>query len=303
MATRITAALRSTAIEIGGKPAGFLASASVPQIDWPRAASMPPPKRGEATVIGPFAASLGPFAGSAAIAGPGELLDWLLTLPRGTSTATDGALLEADFNFNIKRRVDWAGGLLREVQWPTLDAREGKKPFSVGFKWQPATIAFSTGGGKVAGTSGAKTKAWLTSNFRFSLGAGKIDSKFVSRVEMPSLRAKVAADTGQTVGRGRRPATPGGVEIGPLRVAFTGAGREVALDFARAAMKSGVSPATDNIDVTIEMLDTALKKTLGTFQLGGCLLLSYEEPAIDNQADRVAETTLTFSVESFDFQA
>lgn len=302
MATRITSALRSTAIEIGGKPAGFLTSAGVPRIDWPRVASMLPPERGEAAVMGPFAASLGPFAGSAAIVGPGELLDWLLTLSRGTLTATDGVLLETDFNFDIKRRIDWAGGLLHEVQWPTLDAREGKKPFSVGFKWQPSTIAISAGGGKVAGTSGAKTKAWLTSNFRCSLGAGKIDSKFVSRVEMPLLRAKVAADTVKTVGRGRRPATPGGVEIGPLRVTFASAGREAALDFARAAMKNGVSPATDNIDVTIEMLDTALKKTLGTFQLGGCLLFSYEEPASDNQADNVAETTLTFSVERFDLQ-
>ncbi len=296
MATRITSTPRSTAIEIGGKPAGFLTSASLPRIDWPRAASMPASSRGAAAVIGPFAAS-------AAIAGPGALLDWLLTLPRGTLAVTAGAMVEADFNFDVKRRVDWAGGLLSEVRWSTLDARDGKATFKADFKWQPTTIDFSAGGGKAPGSLGAKSKAWMASNFRISLGAGKIDSKFVSRVEMPSLLAKAAAATiGQNVGRGRRLATPGAVEISPLRVGFTGAGRTAALDFARAAMKNGVSPATDNIDVTIEMLDAALKRTLGTFQLGGCLLLSYEEPANDNQAEQLAETMLTFSVERFDLQ-
>lgn len=299
MATRITTATRQTAIEIDGKTAAFLASASLPRIDWPRAAAMPPPHRG-AAVVGPIAASLGPFAASAAITGAGGLLDWLLTLPRGSLAATTGALIETDLSFDAKRRIDWSGGLLTEVQWPTLDAREGKLPVRVAFKWQPASIEFSKGSGKLPAALSSRAKAWLASNFRVSLGGGKIDGKLVNRVEMPLLRAQAAR---ATIGREQRPKLAGGVEIGPLRVSFSGAGRDAALDFAQAAMKSGVEPAADSIDIVIEMLDAALKKILGTFRLGDCLLLAYEEPASDSQAERVAETVLTFSVGSFDLQA
>lgn len=279
MPTVVTATAANVALELEGKFGAFVDKVSLPALLFPAA--------GQPT-FGAFEARINVSSASA-------LLDWAMSLARRKVAKAAGAVLVANHNFDLQRRIDWSAGPLTELALDPLDAREGKKPFAINVKWQPSAVKHSKGSGKVNSGVAKKAKAWLCSNFRLTMGGLPFDGKRVVRVELPTVKSKGQAKIGA-----RRLAVTPEVEFGPLRLTVSGLGVDEAFAWVQKVQDHGGVLAGDRFDLSIEMLDATLAKVLGTIALKGCTLQSWEEPAFESASVAVRMAVLSFAVRGLD---
>ncbi len=279
MPTVVTTAAANVALELEGKFGAFVDKVSLPALLFPAAG---PP------TFGAFEARINVSTASA-------LLDWAMSLVRRNGSEPAGAVLVANQNFDLQRRIDWSAGPVTELALDPLDAREGKKPFTINVKWQPSAVKHSKGSGKVGGGVAKKAKAWLCSNFRLTMGGLPFDGKRVSRVELPTVKSM-----GQPKIGARRLAPTPEVEFGPLRLTVSGPGVDEAFAWVQKVQDHGGVVAGDRFDLSIEMLDATLAKVLGTITVQGCTLQSWEEPAFESANGAVRMAVLSFAVQGLD---
>lgn len=279
MPTVVKPTAANVALELEGKFGAFVDKVSLPALLFPAA--------GQPT-FGAFEARINVSSASA-------LLDWAMTLARRKVADASGAVLVANQNFDAQRRIDWSAGLVTELALDPLDARDGKKPFAINVKWQPSAVKHSKGSGKVNGGVAKKAKAWLCSNFRLTMGGLPFDGKRVVRVELPTVKSKGQAKIGA-----RRRAVMPEVEFSPMRLTVSGLGVDDAFAWVQKVQEHGGVLANDRFDLSIEMLDPALAKVLGTITLQGCTLQSWEEPAFESANEAVRMAVLSFAVLGLD---
>jgi hypothetical protein len=271
----------NTAIELGGATGEWLSSVTLPEHVSVGGA------KGE--VFG-----LTPFRATCTVGAPGKVVDWLTSLARGKTAPTDGAVLMTDLNFKVQRRIEWTAGHLTEVKFSKLSAAEGKKPFTADFAWQPATVTHREGAGDKAPAlpTASKSQAPMTSNFRLSGLPG--DTTFVTSIELPTLSAGGAARKGETRG------APAG--LGDLTVEVSSRSRASHYKFVQGVIEDGVLSEKERVDLSVELLDATLTKTLATVRLGGCGLRSYKEDPFERGSEKLGKIAMTFSVQSFELK-
>lgn len=279
MPTKVTAAAANVALELEGQFGAFVEKVSLPALQFPAA--------GQPT-FGAFEARFNVSSASA-------LLDWAMSLARRKVVEAAGAVLVANPNFDLQRRIDWSASALTELVLDPLDARDGKKAFAIDIKWQPSVVKHSKGSGKVNSGVAKKPKAWLCANFRLTTGGLPFDGKHVVRVDLPTVKSKGPAKLGE-----RRPAVTPEVEFGPLRLTVSGLGLDNAYAWVQKVQDHGGVLAGDRFDLSIEMLDPALAKVLGTITVQGCTLQSWEEPAFESANQAVRMAVLSFAVQGLD---
>jgi hypothetical protein len=236
--------------------------------------------------------SVGTFEARVNIHEGGTFLSWAMSLAQRQVVKSAGSVVVVGQNLDRLHRFDWPGAALTELVLSTLDAAESKKLFTATLKWQPNEVIMAKDSGTLQGTPAKKQKAWLCSNFRVKLsGLPHVESKVV-KVELPKITGTPAASSGTR----RTPAAPV-VAFGPLRLTVSGAGIDAVRDWVQSIIKhGGVTPA-DMQTVTIDMLDAALKKSLGTVTVQGCELRAWEEDPLTTTA------MLTFAVQGMDLRS
>ena len=216
-----------------------------------------------------------------------SLGDWLLDLGSGKDLKpANAAVLVADANFKLLRRVECAETWLTQVQLPTLDAREGKVAPELALRCQPTRVAYAQLGsaaGKVVSTPNTKTKQLTSSNFRLK-GLPFGDASHVVRVALPTLTAEMA---GATVTR---------VDLGEVAITVSQPGIEAALAWVLKVAGDGKVSDSEVLALDIELLDPAMKKALLTVQLIGCVLTSFQEDPLDARKETLRGATLRFAV-------
>lgn len=273
------------ALELDGKPGAWLSSVTLPEHVL-----------GEGPKGDTF--SVGPFQATHAIAEPGPLFDWIMSLPRKQVVTVDGAVVMTDHNFAPKRRCDWTVGHITSVKFPKLSASEGKKAFLVDWTWQPETVAHREGKGKKAPAlpaAGKGTKALSAAHFRVVGLPG--ESEWITDIELPTI---TAAKTGKAGVRGPAQYDYANIDIGELKLTISGRSRASLYKYVQGVIEDGKLTDKEKFDLSIELLDVALTKTLATVQLYGCGLRSYKEPKLEANKEETSKFTLTFSVERFD---
>lgn len=286
MALKPNVSASNLAIELDGVAAGPLRSLLPPSYRIDRASATWDGARvlqaGRTTLLGELAAEMSLTAG-------GPLLDWLNSLMAGKAQPTSGLLQVLDHNFNEKRRITFEDGQLSEIKLPLLSAADGKAPFVIGFRWQPARVSDGPGSGKVNKPVVNKRKAILASNFR--VAGLPFDGSFITRVALPTVTAKLQSD-----GSRARPSRYLQVEHGELGLGFSPRSTPDVLAWVRKLVDDGRVSDGETLALTIDLLDSAMKTALATVTLVGCSLVACDEAPLGNAADSAAGVTLRFSV-------
>jgi len=283
------------ALEIGGKPAGWLRRVQPPGYEVAKVAAA----TGESVLVRSAGrVTLTPVDADFALAGLGPLLDWALTLPRKLPVGMDGAIQLLDSNYRVVRRIEWSQGLLTELRLPELNAAS-KSLFTVGLTWQPEAIRFAKTSSDTGASRLGKSKAILLSNFRV-IGL-PFDASAVIRVALPTVRAKIEAET---IGTQRLPQRHvAGVDLGEVRLEIGARSADAVRDWVAKVIDDGTVTDADRIDFGIELLDSSLKSVLATITLRGCALTGYAEFELGVAVERPANVALRFSVGDLDIKA
>ena len=114
--------------------------------------------------------------------------EWVGNMVSGAAVHKDGAIVMADANSNVLRRLEFKGALITEVTLPALDATS-KEPGLMTIKFQPESTVLKPGAGKLTGGATAKQKLWVTSNFRISIG--NLPCAHTNKVEALTIKQKV----------------------------------------------------------------------------------------------------------------
>jgi len=95
--------------------------------------------------------------------------DWVGHMVDRDPIPMDGAILFADMDSNVVRRMEFKKAWLSEVSLPALDAASNEAGLLT-IKFRPESTALNPPGGKLPNLALAKQKTWLASNFRIPGG-------------------------------------------------------------------------------------------------------------------------------------
>jgi hypothetical protein len=265
-------------LELNGKVAGALRSVQPPAIEFVRGATARTARN----------VAWGRFSARGDVA-RGDMMDWVRSILGSRAESAplvDGALLYTDFNFQLRRRVDWTSGAITEIKFSDLDA-SSKAPFDVSIFWQPGSVKFAVGTGKAGSVTAVKSI--VAANFRV---VGLPFGASVVKVQLPVV-------TVQTKG-GKSRLAYAGVTLGELRIEVVPGSKRELLDYIDRVIADGKLTSDEYQDISVEMLDPALKNVLATISLGSCGLLRVDLPKGENNTEALERYALTFSVEGFD---
>lgn len=112
---------------------------------------------------------------------------WLAASLEMNYLRKDGAIVGADFNGNVLSRLEFTRALITEVTFPAVDANS-KEAARMSIVLTPdETVLNRKASGKL-GKSATSKKAWLTSNFRFSIDGLEDATKRVTKVEALTVK-------------------------------------------------------------------------------------------------------------------
>ncbi len=284
--TRITAS--NLALELDGKSAGSLRScqpASV-RVEVNHGGTAP-----DFAVRGGVRIALGEMAAEADLAEPGPLVDWLARLLSGDMALQSGAVVLADMNFKAQRRIGFTGACLTALNWPVLDAADGKRPFTVGLRWLAERVDDDAASGNVKDRLSGKRKTIQAGNFR--IDGLPFGGEFVTRIALPAISmAWPEANTGGSRWDGRPAAV---LTLGELRLEVAARHGDAVRKWVRQLIADGTLDNNEALHLKVDMLDAALKKALATIDLQGCQLRGLDEGVL-GRADAPAGLSLRFAV-------
>ena len=278
----------SLSLDLGGKDAGPLRRVQPASLRVDLAARQD--GRGVVVRRG-VQVTLGEMAADVALVEPGPLLDWLQAVLAGKLVAHDGAVLVADANRKLQRRIGFRGACLSGLAMTPLDARDAKQPVLLALRWLVDAVDDRAEAGSVKGTT-SRRKQLLASNFR--VGGLPFDGNAVLRVELPELQ--VEWSTSRT-GELRDPARLGRSVLTPLVLTLGARQAEAARNWVHKQVVDGSIDETEGLTLQVELLDTAMKKALATVTLQGCLLLGMDEDVLGGAvSERLGNLVLRFGV-------
>lgn len=287
MATAVST-VSSLFLELDGQDAGALRSAQPASVR----VDMVVRELGRELVVRRGAqVTLGEMAAEATLAEPGPLLAWLQAALAGDLALRDGAVLVADRNRKLQRRIGFRGARLSGLALTPLDARDGKQPVQLSLRWLVEQVDDQPGAGAVQSLI-SRRKAPQASNFR--IGGLPFDASAVLRVELPDLRVDWSTSR---LGELREPLREGRRRFGPVAITVGARQADAARAWVRKQVADGRIDEADGLGLQVELLDAALKKALATIELSGCLLLGMDEsPLGGSTAERPGELVLRFDV-------
>jgi hypothetical protein len=287
MATVVSSATGALFLELDGVAAGALRSAQPASLRVDLATQ---PTGREMVVRRSAQVTLGEMAAEFDLVEPGPLVDWLGAALAGNMVLRDGALLVGDTNYNARRRIGFRGARLSGLAWPVLDATAGRRAVSLALRWLVEGVDDAPASGKLKGTT-SRRRPLMASNFRFvGLPFG---DEAVTAVELPALQVDWAQDRFNGGHRGPQMVQH---QLGELVVTVSARQAEAARAWVHKLVADGSIDESDGLTLRVDLLDAALKKTLASVQLTGCLLCGMDEQPLGGSAERLATLTLRFDV-------
>lgn len=287
MATVVSTA-SSLFLELDGKDAGALRSAQPASV---RVDMVVREFGREVVVRRGVQVTLGEMAAETMLPEPGPLLDWLNAALAADLVPRDGAVLVADMNRKLQRRIGFRGAYLSGLALTPLDARDGKQPVQLSLRWLVEQVDDKAGGGGALKGTVSRRKPPLAGNFR--IGGLPFDANGVVRLELPELQVDWPTSR---VGDLREPTRVGRRRFGAAALTVGARQAEAARAWVHKQVADGSIDEADGLSLQVDLLDATLKKTLATVQLTGCLLLGMDEDPIGTNVDRPGNLVLRFDV-------
>jgi T4-like virus tail tube protein gp19/Hemolysin coregulated protein Hcp (TssD) len=224
----------------------------------------------------------------------GALATWMQETFKNNHVRKNGAIIMYDHNMNAMRRADFTDAHLIEIGMPTFDAK-GKDALYFNLSLQPETIRFTDGGGKINPTVGTKQKLHQNTNFRISIPG--IDSKFVSKIELPKYTLKVVEHAvGEFLESQYEPAA---VEVGDLKITMSAHEYKKLYDDAHKFLTLGNRSEEAEKSIILDILGPDGKEETISFTFENCGYkeLQMVEP-LEAHSEKVATTVVTYYTEN-----
>lgn len=289
-------AASKVAFELNGKFAGYLKSCDVgtwelEKVEHAAGSFLEKRKSGGGMKYGAQSASY-------AISEAGEMVNWMMSLPRKTCVTADGAFVMANHDFEATRRVDFVEAYVNEIKLPSLDSSANKQPFMVDMKWQPTSVAHSKASGKIAAEQSKTQKTWSSANWRCL--NFPFETKFVSKMDLPTMSAKLANETyGETRRIEYHYASADCTDV--VLHCSGGLMRDSVLPYIQKVIADGKLTDSEYFSAQVDMLDPSLQKTLGSIILNGLGLYKYTEQKLEAGQEKASSFELHFTCEAADF--
>jgi len=130
---------------------------------------------------------------------PKPLFEWIADTLAMSSVRKNGAIITAVSNHVEKNRLQFNNALITEFGIPTCEA-SSQEPGNLNLKVAPEFTTFLPEKGSILSTVGAKSKAWLSSNFRLTIPG--LDCRKISKIDALTCKQSVRQNA---VGEKRNP--------------------------------------------------------------------------------------------------
>jgi len=227
------------------------------------------------------------------------LYNWIAAVWQKAPVEHSGAVLLANQNYEVMRRIDMTGCMIKQVKLPDLDAKDGKKFFDIDIEFQPESIAFTKGSGKLQSTLGKNHKNWLTSNWVLEIPG--IDCKYATKVKLPTMDVALATEYH---GAFRHPTFHySAPKLSSWSVELSNPGFESALAVAKKQLQDGILSEGDFVDCRVVILDQSCTKELGEIILKSCGIIKFDwSPALEGGKDGQALCTIEWMIEEMEMK-
>lgn len=188
--------------------------------------------------------------------------DWIRQSFDKSHIAKSGEIVAADFDYRAKRAIIFDDAMITKCTFPALDARS-TDPVYMTITLHPERLRPKRRKGeRLRGGRSARTKEWLSSNFRVEIGG--LPCENIVRVDPFTLKQAVA-DRGREV---RDPTSQvAKVEFPNLKITLSASDAEPWEDWFQSFVIDGKCSDTDELSGRIRFLGPDLKEELGKIEL------------------------------------
>ncbi len=123
----------------------------------------------------------------------GEVYAWIRETLSGNGSRKNGAVIMADYQGQIVKRIDFYNARITEIIFSPFDA-SSKSTGMIKLKLSCDFSRESQPGGSIARAAGTKQKAWTQNNFRLKIDGLEAALTRVTRIESLTIRQMISKD-------------------------------------------------------------------------------------------------------------
>jgi hypothetical protein len=231
-------------------------------------------------------------------AGMGKgMYEWIKASFDKKYSTRNGSLTAADFDYKAQSLLTFQNALITSVNIGKLDgSSKDALYFDIEFEVEQARWAKGDGN-VIKGDYGTKQKAWLASNFRFTMGA--LPCNRVATVDAMTWKQSVAMDQ---IGINREPTKhPAKVVVPDVKVSVSMADYEPWANAAKAWFIDGKHLSENEMNGSVELLGPNVSDVIGTIHLMQCGFKKFSKQTFEANSEKVARFDVEFYCEQMKF--
>ncbi len=238
-----------------------------------------------------------PFTVEVGMGMSNDFYEWIsATWDKGQVTK-NVELLATDFDKKVQSIREFRDAYITEVTIPTLDG-SSKDPAYMTIKTEPSKIFYRPGDGSTVGAkSPTKTKKWLSSNFRITLG--DLPCTRVAKVDSFTWKQGVIKDEVELFRELTRITSK--AVVPNLKLTISMADIEPWMDWHKSFVIDGMSSDSEELGGSIEFLGPDLITELATIDLSHVGIISIETDRAEANKEEVARFEVELYVEQMAF--
>jgi hypothetical protein len=207
-----------------------------------------------------------------------------------------GSIVNGDFDYNARTELTFMDALIISVGFPALDA-SGKDAVYLDVEVEAERVRWAAASGKISAQYGTKQKAWLSPNFRFTLG--NLPTERVSKIDAFTWKCAVATD--HTGIHREHAKVPAKVTVPDIKFHVSAADAQPWLDASRKWFVDGEHLEQNHMQGRIELLGPDMKKVMAAIELHNCGFKSIKTGALEANSEKVQRVEIEIYLEGLTF--
>ncbi len=249
------------ALDINGQYGGYLSSFTAPTVEVEEIKQALGPGGETKVMLGNL--KLGDIKFAYNMSQTGELWTIMESVLKKNCQEFQMGVVLADQNYKGKRRIDMTGCLVKELSFPKLDAKDGKKHMEMTITCVAEKVDFKPDSSPIQGNISKKAKNWLVSNFEPSGMPGGIPAQSVINLDLPKFTTKPAQEH---TGMMRLPTLHYAAwEVAGLKTEHSSTGFDAVKDYVNKVIMDGALTDEEYSDWAVMIKDQTMKTDLCEF--------------------------------------
>jgi hypothetical protein len=226
------------------------------------------------------------------------MYDWIKAAFDKGYVTKNGTFTSADFNYKAQSTLTFMNALITSVTVPKCDG-SSKDAAYFDLEWEAEQVRWAKAGGEdIRGKIGPIQKAWLCSNFEFTMGS--LPCKRVATVDSFTWKCAVAADQ---LGMFKEPTKhPAKVTVPEVKVSVSYADHDAWSKAAKAWFIDGKHLEGDEMSGSLKFLGPDMKEILGEVELHNCGFKKFSDDDAEANSEKIKRFNVEFYVEKMVFK-